>query len=175
MGMGLKLKRASSLLLLAIYETKGRKPHKPTSSYQPIWWVVYYEHCKELLFRVKNKVHALSCLCISSKSCMSQRDILFIWLRFSFLWEKNLSLTQAIPKCQYMLSIAWSTSVSIQGIDRTSSIDEYWHANMCTHTERWWKPDSIKLWINVPWKRIKWYLTQREIIMCLVSCYIRKT
>lgn len=151
------------------------KSHKPTSSYQPIQWAVYYKLYKELFFRVKNKVHALSCPCISSKSCMSQRNILFIWLGFSFLWEENLWLIQAIPKCQYMLSNAWSTSVPIQGTDRTPGINEYWRVNMCTHTERWQKPDGMKLWIDVPWKRINWYLTQREIIMCLVHCYIRKT
>lgn len=102
----------------------------------PAQSAVCYRLCKELFFGLKNPFQYLS-----SKDCTSQKDFLFIWLGSSFLWEKNLWLIQAILKCQYTLSNAWSTSVSLQGIDRTSDINEYRCVNMCTHSvmvQTWW-------------------------------------
>lgn len=139
----------------------------------PSWWAVFYRLRRELFLRAKKGPCSFPSLFQQQRLHITEGPFVYLAGLFLLLGEK--SLIQAIPKCQYVLSNAWPTSVSIQGIDRTSDIHEYWHVNTCTHTERRREPDGTKLWINVPWKRINQYLTQREIIMGLVSCYIRKT
>lgn len=147
LGYGIFTWTAASLLLLSNpwnQEWKTSQTNlQPSTHLGELWG--FANNCS---LEYENRVHVLFCLCFSSKGCTSQRDLLFIWLGSSFLWEKNLWLIQAIPKCQFVLSNAWSTSVSIQENDKTSYISEHWCVNMCTYTrvivKTWWYEASNK-------------------------------